>query len=257
MDAGTSTAASGSSERALPDGTAAVYRHPLVVRLWHWINVLCFIVLIPSGLQILNAHPALYWGQASTFAHPWVAFGSGADQPAFPSWITLPPWQDLADGRSWHFFFAWIFVVSGLAYAIYVFASRRVQGMLWPGRGELRHIGRSILDHLRLRFPQGDEARRYNLLQKLAYLAVLFILLPLMVLTGLAMSPGMDARLHLLTEVFGGRQSARTIHFLTACALVLFVVIHLAAIVAAGPLNEIRSMVTGWFVLGRGRRQEA
>ena len=257
MDARTCAAASAGCERALPDGTAAVYRHPLPVRLWHWINVLCFVVLIPSGLQILNAHPALYWGNASTFEHPWIAFGAGADSPAFPSWITLPPWQDLADGRSWHFFFAWILVVSGLAYAIYVVASRRLHGMLLPGRGELEHIGRSILDHLRLRFPEGDDARRYNVLQKLSYLAVLFILLPSMVLTGLAMSPGMDARLHWLTEVFGGRQSARTIHFLTACALVLFVLVHLAAIAAAGPLNEMRGIVTGWFVLGRRHRRAA
>lgn len=241
----------------LQDGRAAVYRHPLPVRIWHWVNVLCVLVLIPSGLQILNAHPALYWGNASTFGQPWIAFGSGGDQPAFPSWITLPSWQDLADGRSWHLFFAWLFVASGLAYVIYAFASRRVRGLLWPARGELRGIGRSILDHLHLRFPEGEEARRYNLLQKLSYLGVLFILLPLMVLTGLTMSPGMDARFHFLTELFGGRQSARTIHFLTACALVLFVLIHLAAVVAAGPINEVRSMITGWFVLERRRRAEA
>ncbi|HXS28856.1 MAG TPA: cytochrome b/b6 domain-containing protein [Steroidobacteraceae bacterium] len=243
-------------ERVLDDGRTAVYRHPLPVRVWHWINVLCLIVLIPSGLQILNAHPALYWGNASTFAQPWIAFGSGGDEPAFPSWITLPSWQDLADGRSWHFFFAWIFVASGLAYVIYALASGRLTGVLWPSRRELRGIGRSILDHVRLRFPEGEEARRYNLLQKLSYVAVLFLVLPLMVATGLTMSPGMDARLHFLTELFGGRQSARTIHFLTACALVLFIVVHLVAMVAAGPLKELRSIVTGWFVLSRGSPEE-
>lgn len=242
-------------ERVLRDGRRAVYRHPLPVRVWHWVNVLCVIVLIPSGLQILNAHPALYWGKASSFAHPWIAFGSADDEPAFPSWITLPSWQDLAGGRSWHLFFAWIFVASGLAYVIYALASRRVGSALWPSRGELRGFGRAILDHLRLKFPEGEEARRYNLLQKLSYLAVLFGVLPLMVLTGLTMSPGMDARLHLLTEVFGGRQSARTIHFLSACALVTFIAVHLAAMLAAGPLNELRSMVTGWFVLPRHRRE--
>jgi thiosulfate reductase cytochrome b subunit len=244
------------AERTLRDGRTAVYRHPLPVRLWHWLNVLCFLVLIPSGLQILNAHPALYWGNASTFGSPWIMFGSGGDAPAFPSWVTLPSWQDLAGGRSWHFFFAWIFVVSGLLYVIYALASRRARDVLWPRRGELRRIGRSVLDHLRLRFPQGEEARRYNLLQQLSYLDVMFGLLPLMALTGLTMAPGMDARLHFLTELFGGRQSARTIHFLAACALVLFIVIHLAAWLASGPLNELRSMVTGWFALGR-RRKEA
>jgi Ni/Fe-hydrogenase b-type cytochrome subunit len=243
-------------ERLLRDGRTAVYRHPLPVRVWHWINVLCVIVLIPSGLQILNAHPALYWGKASTFANPWITFGSGGDEPAFPSWTTLPSWQDLADGRTWHFFFAWVFVASGLAYVIYALASRRIAGTLWPSGSELRGIGRSIRDHLRLKFPEGEEARRYNLLQKLSYLGVLFLVLPLMVLTGLTMSPGMDARLHWLTEIFGGRQSARTVHFLTACALVLFIVMHLAAMVAAGPLNELRSIVTGWFVLARRRAKE-
>ena len=243
-------------ERVLNDGRTAVYRHPLPVRVWHWINVLCLLVLIPSGLQILNAHPALYWGNASTFGTPWVDFGLQRDAPAFPSWITLPSWQDLADGRTWHIFFAWIFVASGLAYVIYTLASGRVQRMLWPSGGELRGIGRSILDHLRLKFPEGEEARRYNLLQKLSYLTVLFLVLPLMVATGLTMSPGMDARLHFLTELFGGRQSARTIHFLTACALVLFILVHLAAMLAAGPLNELRSIVTGWFALARGGREE-
>lgn len=246
-------------ERVLQDGRKAVYRHPLPVRVWHWLNVLCVIVLIPSGLQILNAHPALYWGEASSFAHPWVSFGSfGAigDEAPFPSWITLPSWQDLAGGRTWHLFFAWIFVVSGLGYVIYALASGRVHGTLWPSRGELRGIGSSIRDHLRLRFPEGEEARRYNLLQKLSYLAVLFVVLPLMVLTGLTLSPGMDARLHFLTALFGGRQSARTIHFLIACTLVLFILVHLAAMLAAGPLNELRSMVTGWFVLARRRREE-
>ena len=139
---------------------------------------------------------------------------------------------------------------------IYALASGRLTGVLWPSRRELRGIGRSILDHVRLRFPEGEEARRYNLLQKLSYVAVLFLVLPLMVATGLTMSPGMDARLHFLTELFGGRQSARTIHFLTACALVLFIVVHLVAMVAAGPLKELRSIVTGWFVLSRRSPEE-
>jgi thiosulfate reductase cytochrome b subunit len=106
-----------------------------------------------------------------------------------------------------------------------------------------------------LHFPHDEEARHYNVLQKLSYLAVLFGLLPLMVATGLTMSPGMDARLHFLVEVFGGRQSARTLHFLTACSLVLFVVVHIIAVVAAGPVTELRSIITGWFVIRAGKRQ--
>jgi thiosulfate reductase cytochrome b subunit len=105
-----------------------------------------------------------------------------------------------------------------------------------------------------VRFPHGEAARHYNVLQKLSYLAVLFGLLPLMAATGLTMSPGMDARLHFLTEIFGGRQSARTIHFLAAMALVVFFVVHIVAVLAAGPLTELRSIITGWFVIRTERR---
>jgi thiosulfate reductase cytochrome b subunit len=235
-------------DRVLRDGRIAVYRHPLAVRLTHWINALCLLVLITSGLQILNAHPALYWGAGSAFDHPFIAFGSGDSAP-FPGWITLPSWQDLASGRRWHFFFAWVFVLNGLAYLLYAFASGRVRGVLWPTAAEVRGIGASLRDHLHLNFPEGEEARRYNVLQQLSYVAVLFGLLPLMLLTGLTMSPALDARLPALLDFFGGRQSARTLHFFTACALVLFFVIHLLAALAAGPLNEMRSIVTGWFVI--------
>jgi len=235
-------------EYPLPDGRVAFYRHPLFVRLVHWVNAVCLLLLLMSGLQILNAHPALYWAQASTFDRPFINFRSG-EGAAFPSWAILPGWQDLASGRRWHFFLAWVFVLNGLGYAVYVVASGRLRRTLSPTREQLRHIGGSIVEHLKLRFPHGEEARHYNVLQKLSYLGVMFVLLPLMVLTGLTMSPGMDARLHLLTEVFGGRQSARTLHFLTASAIVLFFVIHVIAIVAAGPLNEMRSIVTGWFAI--------
>jgi len=230
----------------------AIYRHPLIVRLWHWLNALFLTLLLMSGLQILNAHPALYWGQKSVFAHPWLAFGSLDDSP-FPSWIIVPGWQDLAGGRHWHFFFAWLLVVSGGAYCIYLIASRRLTAMLWPTRAELRHLGRSVREHLRLKFPRGEQAARYNVLQKLSYLVVLFGLLPLMVLTGLTMSPAMDARFHLFPLMFGGRQSARSVHFLTAAALVAFFLIHMMAVLAAGPLNELRAMITGWFVIERER----
>ena len=241
------------ADHLLADGRVAVYRHPLIVRVTHWVNALCLLVLLTSGLQILNAHPGLYWGEASRFARPLIVFGSGHG-PAFPTWITLPSWQDLARGRRWHFFFAWLFVANGFIYAVYALASGRIRWTLLPSAAQLRHIGQSLIEHLRLRFPHGDDARQYNVLQKLLYLAVLFGLLPLMVLTGLTMSPGMDARLHVLTALFGGRQSARTVHFVTASALVMFFLIHILAVLAAGPLTEMRSIVTGWFVIKPDRK---
>lgn len=242
------------ADRTLDQGRIAIYRHPLAVRITHWVNALCLLVLLLSGLQILNAHPALYWGNTSIFSKPFVAFGTGQG-PAFPSWATLPGWQDLAGGRRWHFFFAWVFVLNGLLYVIYAFTSRRVDKVLVPTGDQLRHIGGSVREHLMLRFPHGEAARSYNVLQKISYLAVLFGLLPLMVATGLTMSPGIDARLHFLVEVFGGRQSARTLHFLAASTLVLFFIIHMVAVMAAGPLTELRSIVTGWFVIRTGKGQ--
>jgi thiosulfate reductase cytochrome b subunit len=218
----------------------------------HWINALCVLVLLMSGLQILNAHPTLYWGNASAFDAPLLVLAR-PNETAFPHWAVLPGWQDLAAGRRWHFFFGWLFVLNGSIYATYLVASGRVQRILMPTREQLRAIGRTVRDHLRLRFPQGDEARHYNVLQKMTYLGVLGVALPFMVITGLAMSPGMDARVHMLSDWLGGRQSARTLHFMTMSALVLFVLIHIAAVLASGPLNELRSMVTGWFVIGPPR----
>jgi thiosulfate reductase cytochrome b subunit len=226
----------------------AIYRHPVLIRITHWANALCLLILLMSGLQILNAHPAFDWGEISGFHNAFLLLGSAGEQ-VFPGWITLPGWQDLAAGRRWHFFFAWIFVVNGAIYLAYALISGRVTQVLLPDRGQLHDIGITLREHVRLRFPQGEEARHYNVLQKLSYLVVLFGLLPLMVITGLTMSPGMDARLHFLTALFGGRQSARTVHFFTASALLLFLLIHILAVLAAGPITEMRAMLTGWLVI--------
>jgi len=245
-------------------------RHSLLVRLTHWINVLVLLVLLGSGLQIFNAHPALYWGHASTFAEPWVAMtaepkGQGlagytqvgglkvettgllglsdGERRGFPAWATLPSYRSLAEGRRWHFFFAWLFVFNGLAYLAWGLLSGHFRRDLAPKGGELapRHLWAEIKDHVALRFPHG----RYNALQKLAYLAVIFGLLPLMVLSGLGMSPGVNAAWPWTFELFGGRQSARTIHFLSAMAIVAFVLVHLAMVLASGPLRQLRAMITG------------
>jgi thiosulfate reductase cytochrome b subunit len=265
-----------------------IYRHALPVRLFHWINVICMTILLMSGLQIFNAHPALYWGQASDFNRPIFAtgvaqtrdgrmigvttiFGHSFDTNGvlglsrdfdgrvaprgFPDWATIPGPQWLAMGRRWHFFFAWLFVANGLAYALYALWSRRLTRELVPSGVQLRHIGRSILDHLRLRFPKGEEARHYNVLQKLAYLIVIFVLGPLMVLAGLSMSPDIDALFPWLVAAFGGRQSARTIHFVIAFSFLGFVIIHLLMVLLSGPLNNLRSMITGRYAIETDRNE--
>src|SRR6202011_6177482 len=235
-----------------------VFRHTRVTRLTHWINLLCVAVLLMSGLQIFNAHPALYWGKSGADTDR-AAFEMGADdsgggppagfarigsstfnttgilgvsrnasgdkvQRAFPRWATLPSWRDLALGRRWHFFFAWLFVANLLAYFVAGIASGHLRRDLLPSKQQLRprSLLKNALDHLRLKFPHGEAARHYNPLQKLTYLGVIGVLLPLMILTGLAMSPGIDAIVPWLVDVFGGRQSARTIHFVAASLIVLF-----------------------------------
>ena len=227
----------------MPNGRR-IYRHRSWVRLTHWVNVVCMTVLLMSGLQIFNAHPALYWGNISDFDNPVAAIGT------FPDWVTLPGSQWLAMGRRWHFFFAWLFVTNGALYALLTIASGHFRRDLVPTPSALRQIGHSIRDHLRLRFPKGEEARHYNVLQRLAYLAVLCVLCPLIVLAGLAMSPQLDAAYPWLLSIFGGRQSARTIHFLCAFSLLAFVIVHLLMVLVSGVWNNLRSMVTGWYDTG-------
>jgi thiosulfate reductase cytochrome b subunit len=169
----------------------------------------------------------------------------------FHGGLRFQAWRDLALGRRWHFFFAWLFVANLLAYFMAGIASGHLRRDLLPSKQQLRpwSLLKDALDHLRLKFPHGEEARHYNPLQKLAYLGVIGVLLPLMILTGLTMSPGMDAILPWLVDMFGGRQSARTIHFIAASLIVLFVFVHVVMVFLAGPLNELRSMITGKFAI--------
>jgi thiosulfate reductase cytochrome b subunit len=266
-------------------GSELVYRHTLATRVLHWVNALCVFLVLLSGFQIFNAHPRLYWGQygansdravlaieeqGSSDGRPLgvVRIGthalhttgflgvskSGDGEPverAFPSWLTIPSYQDLATGRRWHFFFAWLLVFNSAVYFVVGLFRRHIQHDLWLTRAQWTpsHILRDFWDHLRLCFPRGDAARQYNSLQKLTYLAILFILAPTILATGLAMSPSIDAGFPWLPALLGGRQSARTLHFICAMAVVLFITVHLAMVILAGPLNEVRSMITGRYAL--------
>jgi thiosulfate reductase cytochrome b subunit len=261
-------------------GRETIYRHTVLVRLTHWINALCIVVMVGSGLNIFNAHPRLYWGQAGDAYDPALLDISAANiagatrgvtsigplhfdttgllgwsqtqgqwaERAWPSWITIPTYVDLADARHWHFFFAWVLAFNGLVYLAWSLGSRHLQRDLWPTRADLKAIPRSVLDHLRLRHPAGEAARRYNVLQRLAYLVVI-LLVAGMVATGLSISPGFDAFAPWLVQAFGGRQAARTLHFVFATSIVAFIVVHLVEVVLAGPLNEVWSMISGHYRL--------
>jgi thiosulfate reductase cytochrome b subunit len=221
------------------------HRHSLAVRLSHWINVIALGVLLMSGLQIFNAHPALNWGRSSyTGAPPFFELAQG-----FPSWMTLPGGRWLAMGRRWHLFFAWIFVTNGLCYVIYSIVSRHLARDLTPTRYDWRSIGRSVIDHLYFRHPKGEAARHYNILQKLTYLFVIFGLLPFVVLMGWALSPRLDTVIPGWVDLVGGRQSARTLHFIAAWALVAFVLVHVFEVLISGVFNNLRSMITGRYTV--------
>ncbi len=262
-------------------------RHRLSTRLWHWTNALTIFIMLMSGLTIFNAHPRLYWGSYGANQDPaWLQIDNEGERGylqigdwqitttgvlgswtnsegerstrAFPSWATLPGYYSLSIGRLWHLFFAWVLVLAGLFYWIWSFANRHVQRDLSPETKELkpRHLWHDIKEHAKLRFPTGAAALNYNILQKLSYLFVLFLLLPTIVLTGLTMSPSMDVAWPWLLDLFGGRQSARSIHFICAFLMVGFIIVHLAMVVLAGPYNEIRSMITGRFRIPEKREEQ-
>ena len=230
-------------DRPLPGGRTDTWRHPLPVRITHWINVAAVVVLLMSGLNILAAHPHLYWGLRSTFADPWLS------TPTVPDWLLIPQGRNLAEARNWHFLFAWVFVINGLIYLLFGLVTRRFSRRLWPSRADLRGLGASVAEHARFRFPTDDHARAYNVIQKLTYLAMVLGVLPLMLVTGLSMSPGFNAVGGVLLEIMGGRQSARTLHFIAAGLIVGFIVVHVGLVIWTGFFNNMRSMVTGWFVI--------
>jgi Ni/Fe-hydrogenase b-type cytochrome subunit len=278
---------SGPDASALQGGDV-VRRHRLSTRLWHWVNAVTLLVLLMSGLMIFNAHPRLYWGEyganldrawfeigqrgghgflrLGTWQVPtggvlgsWTDPGGMERHKAFPYWATLPSNYSLADGRTWHLAFAWVLALGLLAYLLWSLANGHIRRDVHIRRAEWRpaNIWHDIKAHARLRFPTGAAALTYNVLQKISYAAVLFGLIPLMILTGLAMSPGTDAWAPLVTELFGGRQSARSVHFLCAWGLVGFVVVHVTMVLLAGPVNEMRAIVTGRYRLPRERSDGA
>jgi thiosulfate reductase cytochrome b subunit len=242
-------------------GSANVYRHSPIVRVTHWLNALCVFALLISGLGITQLYTPLHWGDAG---QEWGDVGqeiNGNSGDPYPVIATVPEissrpattYLRTAMRVRDHIAFAWLFLFNGLVYLGAGILTGRFQGILRPSLSELSwsKLGRELRNHVRLRFPQGDAARSYNLLQKYAYLFVIFGALPLQLLTGLALLPWMDGAAPWLKDLFGGRQSARTIHFFCALSVLAFVVVHVAMVVLSGFRNNMRSMITGRYELPR------
>nr|MBF0686082.1 cytochrome b/b6 domain-containing protein [Pseudomonas sp.] len=176
-----------------------------------------------------------------------LGMSGSAERPtftAFPGAVTIPSYRDLGTGRVVHFFFGWIFVATMLVWFVASFINGHIRRDMVPRAADIRAIPRDVAGHARLRLSHG---RSYGSLQKLSYFVVLFILFPLIIATGLTMSPGINAAAPWMLDLFGGRQTARTIHFVVMVLLVTFFVIHIVMVLAAGPFNELRSMITGWY----------
>lgn len=220
--------------------SAAKAKHSLLTRIWHWLNALCVIVLFMSGLGISNAHRYLYWGDAgSQPSEAWTAV------IRFPDWATIPQRYDLAESRDWHVLFSWPFAVGLLVFWIAMLVGGHFWRDLRTHRSEWtpRAIWADIVKHAKLDF--SHEGAKYSFLQKLTYGIVLGVLLPVMIFSGLAISPGFEPAASWLVEMFGGRQSARSIHFLAAWGLFGFFVIHVLLVLLSGPVKQVRDMITG------------
>jgi thiosulfate reductase cytochrome b subunit len=238
----TSTSASATPVRA------AAPRHSLLVRVTHWLTVIAFFALLITGIEILISHPRFYWGET----------GNVNTEPLFripipSSRSTVPTGYGyvLPDQNGWsrylHFEAAWLLALTGLLYFAYGVVSRHFQRNILPARGDLswNALSAVMVRHLRFTRPAKADGWSYNALQRLSYAVVVFVLFPLVVWTGLAMSPAIAAAFPSLVTLLGGQQSARTIHFFVSIVLTAFLAVHVAMVIFSGFGSRMRAMLTG------------
>lgn len=236
--------------------------HPVWVRICHWLVFLSFVALTISGYVILMCHPRLYWGEVGNDLTPallelpisqnhqhggWKAKAPFTEDPAGPvsAVRTFVIFNQNSWARSLHFLAAWLFVMAGTIYLLAGIFTGHFHRHLWPSELSLGQFWREVIDHLRLRIRPATGGPQYGLLQKCAYCVVVFVAMPLIVLTGLAMSPTITAAYPVLGSLFGGFQSARTIHFFTAIALILFLLVHIVMVIRSGFMRQMLSMTFG------------
>ena len=228
--------------------TAVSLRHSLLIRSTHWITALCFLLLLVSGIELVISHPRFYWGEDGNSFTPALF---SIPIPASRAYVKTGYNFVLPDQNGWsrslHFQTAWIVVFTGLLYVASILRSGYLRSSLSPDVKDLRWAALSgaIANHLRFQPPGDEEVWSYNALQRIAYLFVIFGLFPIMIWTGLAMSPTITAAFPFLVDFSGGQQSARTIHFFATIALVLFFCVHLLMVFLAGFWSRVRTMITG------------
>jgi thiosulfate reductase cytochrome b subunit len=235
------------SAAAVP-ATTIRSRHSAVVRVTHWITALSFLALLVTGTEILISHPRFYWGETGNVNTPPLF-----KLPIPASRATVPTGYSyvLPDQNGWsrylHFQSGWAAVFTGLLYVGFGLFTGHFRRNLLPAHADLspRGFSRVIAQHLRLRPASGEQGSSYNVLQRLTYLVVVFVLFPLVIWTGLAMSPAIASAIPAAVTVLGGQQSARTIHFFVSVFLVLFFVTHVAMVCLTGFRKRMRAMITG------------
>lgn len=223
-------------------------RHAVVVRVTHWIAAICFLALLVTGIEILISHPRFYWGETGNSSSP-VLFKLPI--PASRAGVPTGYGFVLPDQNGWsralHFQAAWLVVFTGLVYGAYGLLSGHFRKKVLPSKGDLTvgALSREITDHLRFKPSLSANSGAYNILQRLSYTKVIFVLFPLMIWTGLAMSPGFTSTFPWTVTAFGGQQSARTIHFFVCVSLALFLLVHVVMVFMTGFNNQMRGMTTG------------
>jgi len=236
-----------SAASAVPT-TTVTSRHSALVRATHWITTLCFLALLVSGVEIVISHPRFYWGETGNDLTPPLF---KLPIPASRALVPTGYGYVLRDQNGWsrylHFQAAWVVVLTGLLYTIFGLFTGHVRKNLLPGEADLswRAFSTAIASHLRFERPSEAEAWSYNVLQRLSYLFVIFVLFPLVIWTGLAMSPAFVSAVPAAVTVLGGQQSARTIHFFVSLSLVLFLLVHVVMVWLAGFRSRMRAMITG------------
>jgi thiosulfate reductase cytochrome b subunit len=236
-----------SAASAVPT-TTDTSRHSALVRVTHWITTLCFFALLVSGVEIVISHPRFYWGETGNDLTP-VLFKLPI--PASRNFVPSGYGYVLPDQNGWsrylHFQAAWVVVFTGLLYVIFGLVSGHLRKNLLPGGADFswRSFSASIASHLRFKRPSAAEAWSYNVLQRLSYVFVIFVLFPLVIWTGLAMSPAFVSAFPATVNALGGQQSARTLHFFVSSSLLVFLLVHVAMVWLAGFWSRVRAMITG------------